>query len=54
MTRCTCQTEGCGNAGIPLELDLTWVDDAGDTHTVDVVQCGACGEPITDLVPVST
>ena len=36
----TCHTEGCGNAGAPITLDVPegtpWV-------------CGVCGQPITDV-----
>ena len=45
----TCHTEGCTNAGIPLDVgDLTHTDDDGNTHTMGV-SCGPCGQPITDV-----
>ena len=34
-----CHTEGCGNAGLGMQVP----DDA------EVVACGPCGQPITDL-----
>lgn len=49
MTTVTCHTEGCANAGIPLDVSLSWTDDAGDAHTVTEVICGPCGNPITDI-----
>ena len=49
MATVTCHTEGCGNAGTPIELDLEYTDEEGMTRTVDAVACGACGQPITDL-----
>jgi hypothetical protein len=44
----TCHTEGCANGGIPIEIDLTWTDDEGQTHTMDCY-CGVCGQQITDI-----
>ena len=40
----TCRTPGCGNAGIviPMEYD----DEYGPPGAV---QCGVCGQPITEL-----
>lgn len=49
MSTVICHTENCGNAGIPIDLVLTWEDDDGVTHDVDSVQCGVCGQPITDV-----
>lgn len=43
MPRLTCHTPGCGNADIPIQLDV----DA------DAYACGVCGEPITDVVVVT-
>lgn len=51
MATVTCHTEGCGNAGAPIELDLTYTDDDGNLQTVDSVACGVCGQPITDIEP---
>ena len=49
MALVTCHTEGCGNAGIAIDLPLTYLDDeTGETVTVDSVACGVCGQPITD------
>lgn len=54
MTAVTCHTEGCLNAEIPIDLDLTWEDDEGETHNVDAVVCGVCGQPITDIAGYSS
>ena len=35
-----CHTEGCGNRDIPVTM-----------HCLDLVVCGACGNPITDITP---
>jgi len=48
MTAVTCHTPGCANEGIPIDLNLTYTDDDGQTQTVDAVACGVCGNPITD------
>lgn len=52
----TCHTDGCTNAGIPIDVgDLTWTDDNGQTHPV-AVSCGVCGqaiEDVTDQPPVA-
>lgn len=50
MARATCRTEGCGNAGIAIEVgDVTYTDEeTGEERTSGVV-CGVCGQPITDL-----
>lgn len=50
MATVTCHTSGCGNAEIPIDLDLTFVDEDGTTRTVDSVACGVCGQPIDDVV----
>lgn len=51
MSTVTCRTEGCGNADIPLEMDLRILDVAGQPtgEMIENVICGACGEPITDI-----
>jgi hypothetical protein len=49
MATVTCKTEGCGNEGIPLSVNLSFVDDDGETQYVDAVMCGVCGQPITDV-----
>lgn len=50
MSIATCHTEGCGNAGIPIEVELTATDPVtGETYTVGSVVCGACGQQITDI-----
>lgn len=49
MATVTCHTEGCGNEGIALDLELTYTDDEGTTQTVDSVFCGVCSQPITDV-----
>ena len=46
----TCQTEGCANVGIPIEIATTWTDDEGIEHTVDAVVCGVCGQTIEDAL----
>ena len=46
----TCHTDGCPNAGIPIEMQLTWDDEDGTEHRVGSVACGPCGQPITDIV----
>ena len=51
MSLVTCRNEACPSADEPREMVLTWTD-ANGTHTVDSVVCGACGEPITDIVDV--
>lgn len=37
----TCRTIGCENAGIEIEL----------IQVSELVVCGPCGEPITDITP---
>lgn len=49
MSTVTCQTDGCTNAGHPIEVNLFFTDDEGETGRVDSVQCGVCGNEITDL-----
>lgn len=47
MTIVTCNTDGCANAGHPIDLNLTYTDDeTGEIVYVDAVQCGVCGQPI--------
>jgi hypothetical protein len=50
MATVTCHTEGCGNAGIGLDLDLAYEID-GETHLITDVFCGVCGQPIIDVTP---
>lgn len=42
----TCQTDGCANAGIGLNV---WVENPGGHVT-----CGVCGQPITDIAWTDT
>lgn len=49
MTNVTCHTDGCPNAGIPLDVQLSWTDDDGETHETTDIVCGPCGNPITDI-----
>jgi hypothetical protein len=42
LVTATCHTAGCGNEGIPLTL---WA-----ASLTDPIQCGACFQPITDIV----
>jgi hypothetical protein len=44
----TCPTDGCQNAGVPIDVAVTYLDDDGVLVDVDAVQCGVCG---TDLTP---
>jgi hypothetical protein len=37
----TCHTEGCGNDGHPISLDVP--------ADVEAYSCGACGQPISDV-----
>lgn len=48
MAWATCHTPGCGNAGIPIDVDTEIETEDGGTITVGV-QCGVCGQPITDV-----
>ncbi|WP_136057233.1 hypothetical protein [Microbacterium sp. K24] len=45
-----CETAGCENEGIAIEIADTWSDLEGNSHPVEVVQCGACFEWI--IAPV--
>ena len=49
MSTVTCQTEDCPNGGIPIELSLDLENEDGSTSRVDSVQCGVCGQEITDI-----
>ena len=52
----TCHTAGCGNEGIPIPVPLTYPDPetgAPIPMPPGAYQCGVCGQPITDVVPVS-
>jgi hypothetical protein len=52
MSVCTCHTEGCDNAGEPIELTLSYPDaETGETVYVSSVVCGVCGQEITDVDP---
>lgn len=56
MKTLTCRTEGCSKADVPVLLDLAPVDfDTGETVLVDLanVTCGACGQPITDIMTLT-
>ena len=50
MSKATCHTDGCGNADQAIDVELTYTDPDGATHQLDGVVCGACGQPITDVV----
>lgn len=39
----TCHTPDCGNAEIPLDIQVVDTDSP-------VVICGPCGQPITDVI----
>lgn len=49
MQTATCHTEGCENAEIPISLDFI-----PEGELVESVWCGACNNPITDLVGTPT
>ena len=50
MALVTCHTPDCENYGITLNLALTYTDpETGEQTHVDAVQCGPCGQPITDI-----
>jgi hypothetical protein len=46
MATLTCHTGGCGNAGVGIDADPTNPDTG---EPVDLIICGACGQPITDV-----
>lgn len=46
MAWLTCHTQGCGNEGVPIELDII---DPETGEPVSSVLCGPCGQPITDV-----
>jgi hypothetical protein len=47
----TCNTAGCENNGIPINVDTTdQTGPDGEVLTVGAVVCGPCGQPIADLV----
>lgn len=49
MAIVTCRTEGCGNADIGIDLDITMTDVVtGETVTIPAM-CGVCGQRITDI-----
>ncbi|MFJ4173417.1 hypothetical protein [Microbacterium sp. NPDC089696] len=37
-----CETEGCENEGIEIEIPDTWTDTEGQEQPVAVVLCGVC------------
>lgn len=49
MSLVTCHTDGCGNSGVPIEMNLSWTDEDGAVHPIESVCCGPCGQPITDI-----
>lgn len=49
MATVTCHTPDCLNADVPIEIDLTFVDDDGVEQTIATVVCGVCGQQITDI-----
>jgi hypothetical protein len=49
MTTVMCRTEGCENAGHAIEMTLDYTDDEGNPARVDSVQCGVCGNEITEV-----
>lgn len=49
MATLVCHTDGCPNAGIPIQYDATFTDDDGETRNVDLIVCGPCGQEITDV-----
>lgn len=45
----TCHTSGCVNEDVPVEV-LTWIDEeTGETVHADRVECGGCGQEVTDI-----
>jgi hypothetical protein len=49
MSYAICHTDGCENSGVPIDVgDLTYTD--GDQTYTMGVNCGPCGQPITDVV----
>jgi hypothetical protein len=42
-----CPTAGCGNQGIPLEVQTGYTDDDGVDQAVDAFACGVCGTALT-------
>jgi hypothetical protein len=49
MARVTCRTVGCPAEGRTTEIALTFTSTEG-TFPVEAVVCGACGQPITEIV----
>lgn len=49
MATVTCRTEGCSNEGVGITISTTYVDDDGNSQSVDAVQCGVCGQRIEDV-----
>lgn len=51
MSLVTCRTEACPSAGQPVRIDMFVTEEAtGETWPVDMAACGACSQPITDIV----
>lgn len=46
MSKVTCQTEGCANAGHEIEVPTVVPDEDGNDVPIDAVFCGVCGNPI--------
>lgn len=50
MSIVTCRNPDCVVVDRPVPMDLTFPDlDTGELRPVDVVACGACSQPITDI-----
>lgn len=44
-----CHTDGCGNNGVPVDVGDIGYTDADGNPAVAAVQCGVCGQPVTDV-----
>jgi hypothetical protein len=49
MSVLTCHTDGCLNQDEPIDMDLDYTDEGGQTQTITDVFCGVCSQPITDI-----
>ena len=49
MFTVTCHTDGCQNRDLGLTMSLIAIDQNGMEYQADTVQCGVCGQPITDV-----
>jgi hypothetical protein len=50
MSIVTCHTGGCTSQGVPVPMELSYIDPISGTEiTVTTVICGACGQQITDI-----